>query len=85
MTTVAMIAGMTPVALGGGAGAESRQPMAVAIVGGLVSSTVLTLLVVPVVYSLFASVGATLARWLGGRRPPSAAAPGAGPPPPPTP
>jgi HAE1 family hydrophobic/amphiphilic exporter-1 len=52
MTTFAMIFGMLPVALGAGSGAESRQPMAVAIVGGLVSSTLLTLLVVPAVYSL---------------------------------
>ena len=52
MTTVAMIFGMLPSALGTGAGSESRQPMAVAIIGGLVSSTMLTLLVVPVVYSL---------------------------------
>ena len=53
MTTVAMIAGMLPVALSKGEGSESRGPMATAIVGGLVSSTVLTLLVVPVVYSYF--------------------------------
>ena len=52
MTTVAMIFGMLPTALGTGEGSESRQPMAVAIIGGLVSSTMLTLLVVPVVYSL---------------------------------
>jgi len=52
MTTFAMISGMLPSALGTGAGSESRQPMAVAIIGGLVSSTLLTLLVVPVVYSL---------------------------------
>lgn len=52
MTTFAMISGMLPSAVGAGAGAESRQPMAVAIIGGLFSSTLLTLLVVPVVYSL---------------------------------
>jgi HAE1 family hydrophobic/amphiphilic exporter-1 len=52
MTTIAMIAGMIPVALAKGDGAETRVPMAVAIIGGLVSSTVLTLGVVPVVYSL---------------------------------
>jgi HAE1 family hydrophobic/amphiphilic exporter-1 len=52
MTTFAMIFGMMPIALGTGAGSESRQPMAVAIMGGLISSTLLTLLVVPVVYSL---------------------------------
>jgi HAE1 family hydrophobic/amphiphilic exporter-1 len=52
MTTIAMIAGMIPVALARGDGAETRVPMAVAIIGGLVSSTVLTLVVVPVFYSL---------------------------------
>ena len=52
MTTVAMIAGMIPVALAKGDGAETRVPMAVAIIGGLVTSTVLTLGIVPVVYSL---------------------------------
>jgi HAE1 family hydrophobic/amphiphilic exporter-1 len=52
MTSVAMIAGMIPVALARGDGAESRVPMGVAIIGGLVTSTVLTLGIVPVVYSL---------------------------------
>jgi HAE1 family hydrophobic/amphiphilic exporter-1 len=52
MTTVAMIFGMLPSAIGAGEGAETRRPMAIAIIGGLVSSTMLTLLVVPVVYSL---------------------------------
>jgi len=52
MTSVAMIAGMIPVALARGDGAETRVPMAVAIIGGLVTSTLLTLGIVPVVYSL---------------------------------
>jgi hydrophobic/amphiphilic exporter-1 (mainly G- bacteria), HAE1 family len=52
MTTVAMIAGMIPVALARGDGAESRTGMAWAIIGGLATSTILTLVVVPVVYSL---------------------------------
>ncbi len=52
MTTVAMIAGMIPVALARGDGAETRVPMAVAIIGGLLTSTALTLGIVPVVYSL---------------------------------
>ncbi len=51
MTTMAVITGMLPTALGTGAGAESRQPMAVAVIGGLITSTLLTLLVVPAVYS----------------------------------
>jgi hydrophobic/amphiphilic exporter-1 (mainly G- bacteria), HAE1 family len=52
MTTIAMIAGMTPIALGLGAGSEARSPMAVAVIGGLVTSTLLTLIVVPVVFTL---------------------------------
>ncbi|ACG73619.1 acriflavin resistance protein [Anaeromyxobacter sp. K] len=52
MTTVAMIAGMVPVALARGDGAEMRVPMAIAIIGGLVTSTLLTLVVVPVFYQL---------------------------------
>ncbi len=52
MTTGAMIAGMLPVALGIGRGAEFRAPMAVAVIGGLVWSTLLTLVVIPVVYTL---------------------------------
>jgi HAE1 family hydrophobic/amphiphilic exporter-1 len=56
MTSVAMIAGMVPVALARGDGAESRTGMAWAIIGGLVASTALTLVVVPVIYSLFDSL-----------------------------
>ncbi len=51
MTTTAMIAGMLPIAFALGAGAEARAPMAIAVVGGLFMSTLLTLLVVPVVFS----------------------------------
>jgi len=52
MTTAAAILGMAPIALGLGAGAELRAPMAVAIIGGLLASTLLSLVVVPVVYQL---------------------------------
>jgi HAE1 family hydrophobic/amphiphilic exporter-1 len=52
MTTVAMVAGMLPVAFARGDGAESRTGMAWAIIGGLIASTFLTLVIVPVVYSL---------------------------------
>ena len=52
MTTASTILGMMPIALGLGAGAELRQPMAVAIIGGLFTSTLLSLIVVPVLYSL---------------------------------
>ena len=50
MTTLAMIAGMAPTALGLGQGSEFRQPMAVAVIGGLISSTALSLVFVPVIY-----------------------------------
>jgi HAE1 family hydrophobic/amphiphilic exporter-1 len=52
MTTVAMIFGMLPTALGTGAGSESRSPMAMAVIGGLTTSTLLTLVVVPVIYTM---------------------------------
>jgi HAE1 family hydrophobic/amphiphilic exporter-1 len=52
MTTVAMIFGMIPLALAIGEGAEQRAPMARAVIGGLITSTLLTLFVVPVVYTL---------------------------------
>ncbi len=54
MTTAATVLGMLPLALGFGAGSELRVPMAVAIMGGLLTSTVLSLLVVPVVYDSLA-------------------------------
>jgi HAE1 family hydrophobic/amphiphilic exporter-1 len=53
MTTMSMIFGMLPLALALGEGAEQRAPMARAVIGGLITSTLLTLFVVPVVYSLF--------------------------------
>lgn len=52
MTTAAAVLGMLPIALGLGAGAELRAPMAVAIIGGLLTSTLLSLVVVPVAYQL---------------------------------
>lgn len=52
MTTLSTVLGMTPIALGIGAGAELRQSMGVVLVGGLVTSTILTLVVVPLVYML---------------------------------
>ncbi|MDJ0732431.1 MAG: efflux RND transporter permease subunit [Crocosphaera sp.] len=52
MTTASTILGMLPIAVGLGAGAELRQPMAVAIIGGLITSSVLSLIVVPVLYTV---------------------------------
>jgi HAE1 family hydrophobic/amphiphilic exporter-1 len=51
MTAISTIAGILPVALGMGVGAERRQPMALVIAGGMLSSTVLTLIVIPVIYA----------------------------------
>ncbi|WP_300673113.1 efflux RND transporter permease subunit [Soonwooa sp.] len=56
MTTIAMIFGMIPIALAKGAGAEMNNGLAWVIIGGLTSSLFLTLIIVPVVYSLFDSV-----------------------------
>lgn len=65
MTTLAMIFGMLPLALGLGQGAEMRSPMGRAVIGGLITSTVLTLLVVPVVYTLFDDLAAWIhRRWM---------------------
>lgn len=53
MTTLAMIFSMIPVIAEGGAGASFRSPMAYAVIGGLITSTLLTLVVVPVMYTFF--------------------------------
>ena len=53
MTTVSLLLGMLPVALALGEGGEARAPMAVCVMGGMIASTVLTLVIVPVVYTLF--------------------------------
>lgn len=63
MTTLAMIAGMLPAVLGLGAGASFRGPMAVAVIGGLVASTLLSLVFVPVVFVYMDM----LRQWLGRR------------------
>ncbi len=70
MTTLAMIFGMLPLALGIGAGAEMRAPMARAVVGGLLTSTLLTLLVVPVMYTIMEDMSSWLAEKTGFRRNP---------------
>lgn len=56
MTTAAMIFGMLPAAIGHGEGGEMRSGMGITVIGGLLTSTVLTLLVVPVVYTFFDAV-----------------------------
>ncbi|MDJ0660621.1 MAG: efflux RND transporter permease subunit [Crocosphaera sp.] len=60
MTTASTILGMLPIAIGLGAGAELRQPMAVAIIGGLITSSVLSLIVVPVLYTSLEDIGERL-------------------------
>ena len=63
MTTFAMIGAMMPLAFGSGAGHESNAPMALAIIGGLISSTILTLLVVPAIYKFMYPLDAWLRKW----------------------
>jgi multidrug efflux pump subunit AcrB len=63
MTTVAMIAGMLPVAAGWGGDSDFRSPMATAVIGGLAASTLLTLVVVPAVFTIFDDIE----RWMAPR------------------
>jgi multidrug efflux pump subunit AcrB len=63
MTTLAMIFGMLPMALGLGEGAENQAPMGRAVIGGVITSTLLTLVVVPVAYTYLDSLGKRAARW----------------------
>jgi multidrug efflux pump subunit AcrB len=63
MTTVAMVAGMLPVASGLGEASDFRQPMAIAVIGGLITSTLLTLVIVPAVFTVFDDIE----RWAGPR------------------
>jgi hydrophobic/amphiphilic exporter-1 (mainly G- bacteria), HAE1 family len=53
MTTLTTVLALLPLALGFGEGAEIRAPMAIAVIGGLLSSTILTLVIIPVIYSIF--------------------------------
>jgi len=54
MTTLATLFGLLPLALGLGSGAELQKPLALAVIGGLILSTLITLLVMPVLFSLIA-------------------------------
>ena len=64
MTTIAMVAGMMPAAIGFGADASFRAPMAVAVIGGLITSTLLSLVVVPVMFATMDDLNAWIARHL---------------------
>jgi len=57
MTSLTAILGMIPMAIGGGQGSEMWKPMGIAVIGGLTISTVLTLVIVPVLYCIFAGTG----------------------------
>jgi HAE1 family hydrophobic/amphiphilic exporter-1 len=64
MTTLAMIFGMLPMAIGVGAGGELLAPMGRAVIGGVITSTLLTLVIVPVLYTyLYAFAERVKARW----------------------
>jgi HAE1 family hydrophobic/amphiphilic exporter-1 len=65
MTTLAMIFGMLPLAFEIGAGSEFRAPMARAVIGGLITSTVLTLVVVPVAYTFLDDMAGRMRAWWG--------------------
>jgi HAE1 family hydrophobic/amphiphilic exporter-1 len=65
MTTATTILGLTPMALGIGRGADLRAPLAIAVIGGEIIATLLTLIVVPVVYSLAEGLWQTLRRGVG--------------------
>lgn len=64
MTTIAMTAGMVPSAIGTGEGAEFSSPMAIAVIGGLLLSTLLSLLFVPSLFSIIYGGQVRVARWL---------------------
>jgi len=76
MTTATTALGLAPMAAGLGDGAEIRRPMAIAVISGLVVSTLLTLVVIP---SFYTSIGHLQARWLGSSKAEPTTAPPAGP------
>ena len=73
MTTIAMIAGMMPIALAFGEGTERLSPMAVAVIGGLITSTIFTLVVVPAAFTIVDDVQRFFWRLIGKPRPEAAA------------
>jgi HAE1 family hydrophobic/amphiphilic exporter-1 len=73
MTTLALIAGMVPVALGRGEGGDFRAPLGRAVIGGVITSTFLTLLVIPTVYEILSNMRSWLfgkfRKWFGKEKP----------------
>jgi HAE1 family hydrophobic/amphiphilic exporter-1 len=69
MTTLAMIFGMVPLAFALSEGSEQRAPMGQAVIGGVITSSLLTLVVVPVVYCYMDDLAQWTRRRLGGKRP----------------
>jgi multidrug efflux pump subunit AcrB len=67
MTTLAMVFGMLPMAIGVGDGGESQAPMGRAVIGGVITSTLLTLVVVPVAYTYLDNLGKRAARYFRGK------------------
>jgi multidrug efflux pump subunit AcrB len=79
MTTIAMGAGMLPIALGWGVDPSFRSPMAIVVIGGLITSTFLSLLVIPVVFTYVDDAVLKINGWLHRKRPAHPSAAGAAP------
>jgi HAE1 family hydrophobic/amphiphilic exporter-1 len=69
MTTFALIAGMVPIAIGAGEGADFRAPLGRAVIGGVITSTLLTLLVIPTIYDILTEGRDGLLARISGRAP----------------
>ncbi|HFS82787.1 MAG TPA: efflux RND transporter permease subunit, partial [Epsilonproteobacteria bacterium] len=67
MTTIAMIFAMLPLAISDSLGSETKAPMAIAVIGGLLSSMILTLLVVPVIYRMINPLDRWMRKWYEGK------------------
>jgi HAE1 family hydrophobic/amphiphilic exporter-1 len=79
MTTLALVAGMLPLALGNGPGAEERRAVAIVVIGGQTLSLLLTLLVTPIAYSYFDDLGQLFRRRQAPTRAPAPSSPPASP------